>query len=215
VEIIEKTELNEVLKEFFRCFNLSSKGHGDCLKFVKSFGIPMLVLGGGGYTLRNVARVWTYETAILLHTDLTEELPYNDYIENYGPDYTLHIPSTNMESQNTKDYLERFKNRVLENIRRIGRPSGGTHESPPDAYPSDDQDDQDPDLRPSDKRPQRDDELSDSDEEDERRNTDDPNEEANHADTPKEESNQDVEDTPMETDERDSPSHSSAGNKKT
>ena len=38
-------------------FNLSIKGHGDCVAFVKSFNIPTLVLGGGGYTLKNVARL--------------------------------------------------------------------------------------------------------------------------------------------------------------
>eukprot|EP01017_Pseudomicrothorax_dubius_P045807 TRINITY_DN7980_c0_g1_i3.p1 TRINITY_DN7980_c0_g1~~TRINITY_DN7980_c0_g1_i3.p1 ORF type:complete len:325 (+),score=58.00 TRINITY_DN7980_c0_g1_i3:125-1099(+) len=53
------------------CFNLSIKGHGECVNYMKSFGIPMMVLGGGGYTLRNVARCWTYETGILLD----EELP--------------------------------------------------------------------------------------------------------------------------------------------
>lgn len=30
----------------------------------------MLVLGGGGYTLRNVPRCWTYETAVLLDKDI-------------------------------------------------------------------------------------------------------------------------------------------------
>ena len=35
-----------------------------CVSYVKSFKIPTLVLGGGGYTLRNVARCWTYETSI-------------------------------------------------------------------------------------------------------------------------------------------------------
>ncbi len=40
------------------CFNLSIKGHGDCVQFVKSFNVPTLVLGGGGYTVRNVARCW-------------------------------------------------------------------------------------------------------------------------------------------------------------
>ena len=38
------------------CFNLSIKGHGECVDFVKKFNIPTLVLGGGGYTVRNVAR---------------------------------------------------------------------------------------------------------------------------------------------------------------
>ena len=35
-------------------FNLSSAGHANCVSFVKSFNVPTLVLGGGGYTLRNV-----------------------------------------------------------------------------------------------------------------------------------------------------------------
>ncbi len=40
------------------CFNLSVRGHGECCRFVKSFGLPTLVLGGGGYTIKFVlARV--------------------------------------------------------------------------------------------------------------------------------------------------------------
>ncbi|ORC89431.1 histone deacetylase 1 [Trypanosoma theileri] len=46
-------------------FNLSSWGHGKCVEEVKKLGLPMLVLGGGGYTLRNVAKLWAYETSIL------------------------------------------------------------------------------------------------------------------------------------------------------
>ena len=34
------------------CFNLSIQGHGECTRFVKSFGLPTLVLGGGGYTIK-------------------------------------------------------------------------------------------------------------------------------------------------------------------
>lgn len=46
-------------------FNLSSWGHGACVQLVKETGLPLLVLGGGGYTIRNVAKLWAYETAIL------------------------------------------------------------------------------------------------------------------------------------------------------
>ena len=48
------------------CFNLSIQGHADCVSFVRSFNVPLLVLGGGGYTLGNVPRCWTLETAVLL-----------------------------------------------------------------------------------------------------------------------------------------------------
>lgn len=54
------------------CFNLSLKGHSECVSYVKSFGLPTLVLGGGGYTIRNVARAWTYETALLLDTEIED-----------------------------------------------------------------------------------------------------------------------------------------------
>ena len=47
-------------------FNISIAGHADCLKFVKGFGLPMLVLGGGGYKISNVARCWAYETGTVL-----------------------------------------------------------------------------------------------------------------------------------------------------
>jgi histone deacetylase 1/2 len=48
------------------CFNLSVRGHGECVKFVRSFNVPLLLLGGGGYTIRNVARCWCYEVRHLL-----------------------------------------------------------------------------------------------------------------------------------------------------
>ena len=48
----------------------------ECVKYVKSFNIPTLVLGGGGYTIRNVALCWTYETSLLLDTDISNELPF-------------------------------------------------------------------------------------------------------------------------------------------
>lgn len=35
----------------------------------------MLVLGGGGYTVRNVARCWTYETALLVDQDISNDIP--------------------------------------------------------------------------------------------------------------------------------------------
>lgn len=52
------------------------------MRFVKSLGIPMLVLGGGGYTLRNVARCWANETAILVdkRDEISNEIPDNSGI---------------------------------------------------------------------------------------------------------------------------------------
>ena len=89
------------------CFNLSIKGHGECVQFMKSFGVPLLMLGGGGYTIRNVSRCWAYETAILLDEQVEDKLPMNPYYEYYGPDHRLHIQPSNMENQNTPEYLDK------------------------------------------------------------------------------------------------------------
>lgn len=63
------------------CFNLSMRGHANCVNYIKSFDLPTLILGGGGYTMRNVARTWAFETGILVGDSLGSELPYNDYYE--------------------------------------------------------------------------------------------------------------------------------------
>nr|DAD34475.1 TPA_asm: hypothetical protein HUJ06_005115 [Nelumbo nucifera] len=91
------------------CFNLSVKGHADCLRFLRSFNVPLMVLGGGGYTIRNVARCWCYETAVAVGVEPDNKLPYNEYYEYFGPDYTLHIEPSNMENQNSPKDLERMR----------------------------------------------------------------------------------------------------------
>ena len=99
------------------CFNLSVKGHGECVEFVRSFDLPLLVLGGGGYTLRTVPRCWTYETSVLVGQPIQDELPFNDYFDYYGPDYRLHLPVSNMDNLNTATYLEKTKMQLLEVLR--------------------------------------------------------------------------------------------------
>jgi histone deacetylase 1/2 len=154
------------------CFNLSLHGHAQCVEFVKSFNVPTLVLGGGGYTIRNVSRCWTYETAIILDTELSNNLPYNDYLEYYGPDYKLHIEPSNMENLNSKEYLMKQLNELIDNLRHIeAAPSVPMQQVPADTqFEDEDEDLADPDVRlhphNTDKK-QHDGELYDSDDEEE------------------------------------------------
>lgn len=140
------------------CFNLSHKGHARCVEFVKKFNVPLMILGGGGYTIRNVARAWAYETAICIDRQVAEEIPFNDYFEYYGPDYCLSVPSNNMVNLNTPEYLEKCKHRILENLRHCQfAPSVQLQDVPRDMFSasiassSDDSDDEsnddDPDFR--------------------------------------------------------------------
>jgi histone deacetylase 1/2 len=100
------------------CFNLSMRGHANCVNYVKSFNLPTLILGGGGYTMRNVARTWAFETGCLVGDPMSANLPYNDYYEYYAPDYELDVRPSNMDNANSREYLEKILSQVLENMRR-------------------------------------------------------------------------------------------------
>ncbi|KAL3468391.1 hypothetical protein BJX64DRAFT_3680 [Aspergillus heterothallicus] len=100
------------------CFNLSMRGHANCVNYVKSFNLPTLILGGGGYTMRNVARTWAFETGILVGENLGSDLPYNDYYEYFAPDYELDVRPSNMDNANTREYLDKIRTQVVENLKR-------------------------------------------------------------------------------------------------
>lgn len=58
------------------------------MNYVKGFNLPTIVLGGGGYNIKNVARCWTHETGVLVGEELPAELPFNnEYYQYFGPDY--------------------------------------------------------------------------------------------------------------------------------
>jgi len=107
------------------------------------------VLGGGGYTIKNVARCWSYETALLLDEEIKDALPYNDYLEYYGPDYRLHIEPNNMKNLNERADLERTLAQLLDNMRHLdGAPSVAQFKRPPDHMMNEvNEDDLDPDQK--------------------------------------------------------------------
>ncbi len=47
----------------------------ECVRYMRDLGVPLLVLGGGGYTVKNVARCWAYETSILVDQEICNEIP--------------------------------------------------------------------------------------------------------------------------------------------
>ncbi|CAO3639008.1 unnamed protein product [Cunninghamella echinulata] len=116
------------------CFNLSIEAHGHCVQIMKDYKIPMMVVGGGGYTVRNVARCWTYETSILVDQELSNDLPPNEYIDFFRPDYQLHPHlSGRLENQNDRQYLLKVRERIMEQLRYLdAAPSIQMQEIPPD-----------------------------------------------------------------------------------
>ncbi|XP_048758089.2 probable histone deacetylase 1-B [Ostrea edulis] len=159
------------------CFNLTLKGHGKCVEYMKKWNLPLLLLGGGGYTIRNVARCWTFETSIALGVEIANELPYNDYFEYYGPDFKLHISPSNMANQNTGEYMDKIKTRLFENLRMLPHAPGVQMTAIPEDALNDEsgeeEDKENPDerisIRASDKRVTGEGEYSDSEDEGERK----------------------------------------------
>ncbi|CAA7395300.1 unnamed protein product [Spirodela intermedia] len=131
------------------CFNLSIKGHAECVRYLRSFNVPLLMLGGGGYTIRNVARCWCYETAVAQGVELEDKMPLHEYYEYFGPDYTLHVAPSNMENKNTRLVLEEIRSKILENISKLRHaPSMQFQERVPDTeIPEADEDQEDLDDR--------------------------------------------------------------------
>ncbi|GAA5865899.1 hypothetical protein JCM8547_005752 [Rhodosporidiobolus lusitaniae] len=120
------------------CFNLSIAAHGECVRFIKSFNLPLIVLGGGGYTIKNVSRCWTYETAVLLglEQDLPNALPHTAYDDFFAPDWKLHPDlaggRNRLENLNSRKQLERIRVGVLERLRYMhGAPGVAMEEVPP------------------------------------------------------------------------------------
>nr|XP_037872152.1 histone deacetylase 3 isoform X2 [Bombyx mori] len=135
------------------CFSLSTRGHGECVNFVKNLNVPTLVVGGGGYTLRNVARCWTYETSLLVDEQISNELPYNEYLEFFAPDLQLHPEISRPESTNnanSKAYLEAITKYVCDNLKMCQHsPAVQMTHIPGDFFPEDYRikDEPDPDVR--------------------------------------------------------------------
>ncbi|BGP13299.1 histone deacetylase (class I) Clr6 [Rhodosporidiobolus nylandii] len=100
-------------------FNLSMSGHASCVAFMRSFNVPLIILGGGGYTVRNVARTWAYETGIACGVEMGKELPFNEYIEYFGPEFKLDVPGNNMDNANSREYLDKTTASILEGLRNL------------------------------------------------------------------------------------------------
>lgn len=99
-------------------FNLSIKGHSDCLKFISNFDIPLLVLGGGGYTIHNVARCWAYETAHLCGAEIPQYIPDDNPFRRLFEPYFESDPVFNCKysNQNKKKYLDSIMGFIQDKI---------------------------------------------------------------------------------------------------
>ncbi|KAI0345000.1 hypothetical protein BDW22DRAFT_1353821 [Trametopsis cervina] len=115
-------------------FNLSIAAHGECVNFVRKYNVPLLVVGGGGYTIKNVSRCWTYETAVLVGATIEDNLPVTMYDSFFRESqWKLHPPLTGkVENQNTPASLQRITTSIRTKLRYLqGAPSVALQDIPP------------------------------------------------------------------------------------
>ncbi|KAK3905853.1 histone deacetylase [Staphylotrichum tortipilum] len=124
-------------------FNLRVQGHGACVKYCKSLGLPMIMFGGGGYTPRNVARAWAYETAIAIGADgripetIPDHAPWREHFihDTLFPslEQSMHEPRHN---RNSEKRLREIVAHVHEQLRFVAHaPSVQSQAIPPDLGP--------------------------------------------------------------------------------
>ncbi|MCJ1337290.1 histone deacetylase [Bachmanniomyces sp. S44760] len=118
------------------CFNLNIRAHGACLEYVQKFNLPLLVVGGGGYTPHNVSRLWAYETALCIgKKDIHPDLPAHTPFLEHFPDKTLFPPLSEFkryDNRNTRPYLDSLVQGIREQLRYVeGSPSVQMTRIPP------------------------------------------------------------------------------------
>merc|ERR1712154_429190 len=104
-------------------------GHGRIVEYMKNKynhggvgAVPMLVVGGGGYNIKNVSRAWCYETAVICnqHKTMSNTIPYGDFGKYFKPNFKLHVDSVpSMQNKNTRKYLEDMTGKILQQIKNI------------------------------------------------------------------------------------------------
>ena len=126
-------------------FNLQVRGHASCVEFAKSLGRPLILFGGGGYTPRNVARAWAFETSIAIGCH--ENIAAKPIIPAHAPwraefrqesllptlEEILGEPKAN---KNTKKRLDEIVQHITEQLRFVNAaPSVQSTAIPPSLLP--------------------------------------------------------------------------------
>lgn len=133
-------------------FNLQVEGHASCVEFVKSLRLPLVLFGGGGYTPRNVARAWAFETSVAIGCQ--QNIKANPIIPLHAPwraefrQETLlptleEIIGEPKSNKNTKKRLDEIVMHVTEQLRFVNAaPSVQNNPIPPSLLPVRDEIDQ-------------------------------------------------------------------------
>ena len=101
------------------CLNVSLDGHSSVLKALMALELPLLVLGGCGFTQLNAAKVWCHATATLCGVELPMALPEHSYMDYYLHEPTLSVPTCTLDNRNSALALEALKETALYSVEQM------------------------------------------------------------------------------------------------
>ncbi len=117
--------------------NLSSEAIVSCAEHVHAWGIPTLVLGGGGYSEAKAAAVWCRVSAVFADAPLASLLVPADepfFAEYASMGFELRVPSLPaMADLNTSDYIASIRRSLFNEESEKEEESGGSAADSPEA----------------------------------------------------------------------------------
>lgn len=119
--VVMQTGADSLGGDLLGLFNLTTRGHSRCVENIVERNIPTVILGGGGYSIPNVSKCWTIETAVALGIDIGDAIPVHSYwMEHAAGNFNMHTEKINsIKDDNSKEYLEEVTKMVLHNVGQI------------------------------------------------------------------------------------------------
>ncbi|MBI4499307.1 MAG: acetoin utilization protein AcuC [Chloroflexi bacterium] len=95
---------------------LTTRSYDAVVRWAKGLGVPWIALGGGGYNLEAVPRVWALEYGIMLGVDLADTVPAA-YQERYGSG-ALRDPEVPEPAAEDREFVRTFAEATVAAIRQ-------------------------------------------------------------------------------------------------
>ncbi|KAJ1919121.1 hypothetical protein H4219_002170 [Mycoemilia scoparia] len=91
-----------------KIWNLTSEGYIQAINSIVQTKLPLLLVGGGGYSTPDVARCWIKITSAITQptTKLENDIPPHEYFDLYKPSFELDIAPSVTPDENTDKYID-------------------------------------------------------------------------------------------------------------
>ncbi|KAJ2722323.1 Histone deacetylase 8 [Coemansia sp. Benny D115] len=105
-------------------FNTTPVAYVNCLRRINSWGLPLMVLGGGGYSSTDSAICWTQVTAALCGYNIPPEtdIPEHEFYTEYAPSYNMTIEASLQEDLNTEEQIREMAEEIRETLAELSAP---------------------------------------------------------------------------------------------